>query len=85
VKKKTGNYHTTDRCSQIRGKRNVTTLTYGELDEEENRKLKPCPVCAAPLRREEIREINERYAEGGDHDPVLTEARKKCPRKLKSK
>ena len=85
VKKKTGNYHTTDRCSQIRGKRNVTTLTYGELDEEENRKLKPCPLCAAPLRREEIREINERYAEGGDHDPVLTEARKKCPRKLKSK
>ena len=85
AKKKDGNYHTTDRCSQIRGKKNVITLTYGELGREENRKLKPCPLCAAPPREEEIRKINERYAEGGDHDPVLTEARKKCPRKLKTK
>ena len=85
VKKKNGNYHTTDRCSQIRGKKNVITLTYGELGEEENWKLKPCPLCAAPQREEVIGEINERYAEGGDHDPVLTEARQKCPRKLKTK
>ena len=85
VKKKNGNYHTTDRCSQIRGKKTITTLTYGELDEEENRKMKPCPLCAAPSRKEVIREINALYAEGGDHDPVLTEARKKCPRKLKGK
>ena len=85
VKKKNGNYHTTDRCSQIRGKKNVITLTYGELGEEENRNLKPCPLCAAPQREEVIGEINERYAEGGDHDPVLTEARQKCPRKLKTK
>jgi hypothetical protein len=85
LKKKNGNYHTTDRCSQIRGKKNVITLTYGELSEEENRKLNPCPLCAAPSREETIREINAIYAEGGDHDPVLTEARKKCPRKLKTK
>ena len=85
VKKKNGNYHTTDHCSQIKGKKSVITLTYGELNEEENRKLKPCPLCNAPAREETIREMNGIYAEGGDHDPVLTEARKKCPRKLKGK
>ena len=85
VKKKNGNYHTTDRCSQIKGKKSVITLTYGELNEEENRKLKPCPLCNAPAREETIRELNGIYAEGGDHDPILTEARKKCPRKLKGK
>ncbi len=85
VKKKNGNYHTTDRCSQIKGKKTVITLTYGELDKEENRKMKPCPLCNAPEREETIREFNRMYAEGGDHDPVLTEARKKCPRKLKGK
>ena len=85
VKKKNGNYHTTDRCSQIKGKKTIITLTYGELDKEENRKMKPCPLCNAPEREETIREFNGMYAEGGDHDPVLTEARKKCPRKLKGK
>ena len=85
LKKKTGNYHTTDRCSQIRGKKSIVVLTYGALDREENRKLKPCPLCAAPPRLDVLREINRVYAEGGDHDPVLTEARKKCPRKLKGK
>ena len=85
VKKKNGNYHTTDLCSQIKGKKTVITLTYGELGEEENRKMKPCPLCNAPEREETLREFNEMYAEGGDHDPVLTEARKKCPRKLKGK
>ena len=85
MKKRNGYYHTTDRCSQIRGKKSIITLTYGELDGEENRKLKLCPLCAAPSRKEEIAELNRIYAEGGDHDPVLTEARKKCPRKLKGK
>ena len=85
LKKKTGNYHTTDRCSQIRGKKSFVVLTYGARDREENRKLKPCPLCAAPPRLDVLREINRVYAEGGDHDPVLTEARKKCPRKLKGK
>ena len=85
LRKRNGYYHTTDRCSQIRGKRSVVTLTYGELGKEENRKLKPCPLCNAPAREDAIREFNRMYAEGGDHDPVLTEARKKCPRKLKGK
>ena len=84
VKKRTGNYHTTDQCNAIRGKR-VEELTYGQLDGDEYKKLKPCPLCAAPPRIETILAINETYAEGGDHDPVMTEARKNCPRKLKGK
>ena len=84
VKKKTGYYHTSDKCTGIKGKKKIT-FTYGELDTDEYRKLKPCPACAAPARADRIREINEVYAEGGDHDPVLTEARKKCPRKLKGR
>ena len=83
-KKKTGYYHTTDQCGTVRGKK-TETLTYGQLEEEAYRKLKPCPLCAAPGRRDTIREINTKYAEGGDHDPVMTEARKNCPRKLKGK
>ena len=84
VKKRTGNYHTTDRCNAIRGKQ-VEELTYGQLDGDEYKKLKPCPLCAAPSRIETILAINETYAEGGDHEPVMTEARKNCPRKLKGK
>ena len=84
VKKRTGNYHTTDRCSALRGKK-TEMLTYGQLDEQAYSRLKPCPLCAAPARHETILEINQTYAEGGDHDPVMTEARKNCPRKLKGK
>ena len=84
VKKKTGNYHTTDQCSAIRGKK-LEMLTYGQLEESGFQKLKPCPLCAAPSRLETILKINLRYAAGGDHDPVLTRAREKCPRKLRGK
>lgn len=84
VRKRTGNYHTTDRCTAIRGKR-IEELTYGQLEDDAYRKLKPCPLCAAPPKAETIEEINLTYSEGGDHDPILTEARKNCPRKLKGK
>ena len=84
VRKKTGYYHISDKCAGIKGKKKIS-FTYGELDTDEYRKLKPCPACAAPARQDTIREINGTYAEGGDHDPVLTEARKKCPRKLKGR
>ena len=84
VRKRTGNYHTTDRCTALKGKR-TEELTYGQLADEAYRKLKPCPLCAAPPKAETIEEINRTYAEGGDHDPILTEARKNCPRKLKGK
>ena len=84
LKKRTGYYHTSENCSAIRGKK-LETLRYGQLDEAEYQKLKPCLACAAPLRAHLIREFNLNYAEGKDHDPVLTEARKNCPRKLKGK
>ena len=83
-KKRTGTYHLTDRCSQLKT-RTPLQIAYGDLSLEENRKLKPCPVCGAPAREETIRETNALYAPGGDHDPVLTEARKSCPRPLRKK
>ena len=84
LKKKSGNYHTTDQCSALLGKK-TEKMTYGELRDRTWRKMKPCPLCAAPSRPETIEAINQTYAEGGDHDPVMTEARKNCPRKLKGK
>ncbi len=84
LRKRTGNYHTSRQCLSLRGKRTVE-LTYGELETEENRKLKPCPLCAAPPRLATLQTLNTLYAAGGDHDPVLTEARKNCPRKLKGR
>ena len=84
VKRRNGNYHTTDQCSSIRGKQ-TEELTYGQLDEDAYKKLNPCPLCAAPPRIDTILAVNQTYAEGGDHDPVMTEARKNCPRKLKEK
>ena len=47
-------------------------FTYGELDQEPFSKLKQCPFCGPPLREAEIQAVNERYAEGGDHDELLT-------------
>ena len=84
VKKHSGNYHTTESCSALKGKK-TETLTYGQLEEKTYRKLNPCPLCAAPSRLDTILSVNQRYEPGGDHDPVMTEARKKCPRKLKGK
>ena len=84
LKKRTGYYHTSLACGVIRGKR-TENISYGQLDEDAYRKLKPCPQCAAPWRHEVIEEVNAAYAPGGDHDPVMTEARKNCPRKLKGK
>ena len=84
LRKKSGNYHVSKMCTALRGKK-TEELTYGQLEEEAYRKLKPCPLCAAPNRLDAIIAFNLKYAEGGDHDPVMTEARKNCPRKLKGK
>ncbi len=69
-------YHTQETCFSAKNKV-FTPFTYGELDAEPYSKLKRCSWCTPPLRRTEIDEINEKYAEGGDHDPVLTQAREK--------
>ncbi len=78
------NYHTADHCYSIK-KKNVTMepFTYQELDTEPYSTLTRCDYCTPPLRKAEIDEINAVYTEGGDHDPVLTEARTSCPRPLK--
>lgn len=79
-------YHSADHCYSIK-KKNVTmeSFTYAELDTEPYAHLTRCEYCTPVLRKAEIDAINEVYAWGGDHDPVLTEARKTCPRKLKKK
>ena len=84
LKKRTGYYHSSPECGVIRNKK-TETLHYGQLEEDAYRKLKPCSQCAAPGRHETIDAVNAIYAPGGDHDPVMTEARKNCPRKLKGK
>ena len=39
--------------------------------------LEFCPYCLPAQRKAEIDAINEAHALGGDHDPILTEARQK--------
>ena len=77
-------YHRTDHCSRVnRTGVSFEAFRYGQLEEVPYRKLEWCEYCVPALRKAEIEKINARYAEGGDHDPVLTEARKTCPRSLK--
>ena len=77
-------YHSADHCYSVtRTGVKFVGFPYSELDKEPYAKLEWCEYCAPALRKAEIEAINEIYAAGGDHDPVLTEARKKCPRPLK--
>ena len=69
-------YHTSSFCYSA-PKVTFEPFTYGQLEEEPFSKLKRCGYCAPPLRVGEIEEINAVYAPGGDHDPILTEARRK--------
>ena len=58
-----------------------------QLDKKSSAERKPTARQAenAVVRAEIVDYINENYAEGGDHDPVLTEARKDCPKPLKGR
>ena len=69
-------YHTSADCQST--KKELVAFTYGELDTGDFAKLERCGYCAAPLRKAEINEINETYALGGDHDPILSAAQRKC-------
>ena len=69
-------YHSQETCYSAEGKV-FTPFTYGELEQGGFASLKRCPYCAPALRVAEIQAINDVYAPGGDHDPILTEARKK--------
>ena len=81
--KKEDYYHCSDHCSLLNTKY-PQAITYGELSAEESR-LKACPACGPVPKKSELLEINANYAPGGDHNPVLTEARKDCPKKLKER
>ena len=59
-----------------------SSFTYAELDTGDYAELEFCPYCAPALRRAEIDAINEAHAFGGDHDPILTEARMKYLRSI---
>ena len=61
------------------------SFTYAELDAGAYAKLDFCPYCAPALRKAEIDKINQEHAFGGDHDPILTEARQKYLDKLVKK
>ena len=70
-------YHSQEKCYSAKNSVAFAAFTYGELENDEYAKLKRCPYCAPVLRAEKINEINAAYAEGGDHDPILTAAREK--------
>ena len=76
-------YHSQETCSGTKEGIVLESFAYGQLEEEPFAKLKRCEYCAPALRRAEIEEINAKYVFGGDHDPVLTKAREKCPRPQK--
>ena len=77
-------YHRADHCNRV-ARAGVTfqSFSYGELDMPPYSKLAWCEYCVPALRKAEIGSINALYETGGDHDPILTEARKRCPRPLK--
>ena len=76
-------YHCSDHCSLL-GTRTPQEVSYEALSAEDS-KLKACPACGPAPKKKDLQEINLLYAEGGDHDPVLTEARKDCPKKQKGR
>ena len=76
--KKGESYHAGETCNAARGVV-FSPLTYGELEMEPYQNLTRCPFCNPPLRRGDIDQINLLHAPGGDHDPILTEARSKQP------
>lgn len=69
-------YHACETCASAKNKK-FTAFTYAELDDAAYSKLTRCTWCNPPLRLAEIEKINRGYLPGGDHEPLLTEARRK--------
>ena len=67
-------YHSEDHCTNGKGI-TFTEFSYSQLDEEPYSHLEACPNCAPARRLKEIQEINELYAEGGDHEELLNSLR----------
>ncbi|MBR3764655.1 MAG: L,D-transpeptidase family protein [Clostridia bacterium] len=70
-------YHRGEKCASAKSTVKFESFSYAELDTGAYAELEYCPYCAPALRRAEIDAINAAHAFGGDHDPVLTEARMK--------
>lgn len=70
-------YHSQEKCNSAKSSITFEAFSYSELDTGSFAKLERCPYCTPVLRVAEIEEINETYAWGGDHDPILTAAREK--------
>ncbi len=70
-------YHRSESCYSADDHIIFTPFAYRELDTGDYADLAFCPYCAPALRRAEIEKINLEHAPGGDHDPVLTQARQK--------
>ncbi len=75
-------YHRGEKCYSAKDHIVFDTFIYAELDTGDFAKLEACPYCAPPIRVAEIDKINAAHAFGGDHDPVLTEARMKYLRSI---
>ena len=67
-------YHRTANCYCASGV-TFSPFRYAQLDEEPFSRLEACPWCVPERRMSQIQEINELYAEGGDHDELLTSLR----------
>ena len=67
-------YHRAEKCYMAQNLV-FTPFLYSQLEEGKFAKLEYCPYCCPELRTGEIREINERYAPGKDHDELLTSLR----------
>ena len=76
-------YHGSDNCNLL-GTRSPRTITYAELSAEDCR-LKACPACGPVMKKGKLLETNVQYAAGGDHDPIMTEARLDCPKKRRGR
>ena len=76
-------YHAKATRLSTRAGLKLKSFAYGRLEEKPFSRLKRCEHCAPALRRAEIEAINAKYAFGGDHDPILSEARQDCPKPLK--
>ena len=67
-------YHSADHCYNGKGI-TFSPFSYSQLDEAPYSRLEPCPNCAPARRLAEIREINDLYAPGGDHEELLNTLR----------
>ena len=78
-------YHKAEKCDSAKDTTVFEPFTYAELDTGDFADLEFCPYCAPALRKAEIDQINMEHAWGGDHDPILTQARQKYLDKIVEK